>query len=250
MTTDPGDLVLDPTCGSGTTAYVAEQWGRRWITIDTSRVPLALARQRLLTATFPWYELKDERAGRPAGSSTREAEQEGRGGRRHRPARHAEEHRQQRAARRRGPRRSPRARRAHRPRHRPVHRRGDDPDPRRLGRRRRGGHRLPRRPRSTRRSSTACSRCCGESPVLHLRRQGAAVTLKQRPASRPRRCSLSAEGGRRRTARTKPVALVFGPENGAVSEKLVHEALQGGARSRATRTSTSSASPSSRTRAS
>ncbi len=59
MTTDPGDLVLDPTCGSGTTAYVAEQWGRRWITIDTSRVPLALARQRLLTATFPYYELQD-----------------------------------------------------------------------------------------------------------------------------------------------------------------------------------------------
>ncbi|MDT9197044.1 site-specific DNA-methyltransferase [Limnospira sp. PMC 1042.18] len=59
MTTDPGDLVLDITCGSGTTAYVAEQWGRRWITCDVSRVPLALARQRLLTATFPWYELKD-----------------------------------------------------------------------------------------------------------------------------------------------------------------------------------------------
>lgn len=57
MTTDPGDLVLDPTCGSGTTAYVAEQWGGRWITIDTSRVPLALARQRLLTATFPFYEI-------------------------------------------------------------------------------------------------------------------------------------------------------------------------------------------------
>ena len=49
MTTDPGDLVLDPTCGSGTTAAVAEQWGRRWITVDTSRVALALARQRLLT---------------------------------------------------------------------------------------------------------------------------------------------------------------------------------------------------------
>ena len=63
MTTDPGDLVLDPTCGSGTTAYVAEQWGRRWITIDVSRVPLALARQRLLTATFPYYELRDEQAG-------------------------------------------------------------------------------------------------------------------------------------------------------------------------------------------
>ncbi len=66
MTTDPGDLVLDPTCGSGTTTYVAEQWGRRWITIDTSRVPLALARQRLLTATYPWYELRDDARG-PAG---------------------------------------------------------------------------------------------------------------------------------------------------------------------------------------
>jgi adenine-specific DNA-methyltransferase len=63
---DLGDLVLDPTCGSGTTAYVAEQWGRRWITIDTSRVPLALARQRLLTATFPYYQLKDADRG-PAG---------------------------------------------------------------------------------------------------------------------------------------------------------------------------------------
>ena len=66
MTTDPGDLVIDPTCGSGTTAYVAEQWGRRWVTIDTSRVPLALARQRLLTATYPYYELKSP-AGGPAG---------------------------------------------------------------------------------------------------------------------------------------------------------------------------------------
>ncbi len=57
MTTDPGDLVLDPTCGSGTKAFVAEQWGRRWITCDTSRVPLALARQRLLTATFDYYQI-------------------------------------------------------------------------------------------------------------------------------------------------------------------------------------------------
>jgi adenine-specific DNA-methyltransferase len=63
MTTDPGDLVLDPTCGSGTTAYVAEEWGRRWVTIDTSRVPLALARQRLLTATFPWYDLQEDLKG-------------------------------------------------------------------------------------------------------------------------------------------------------------------------------------------
>lgn len=58
MTTDPGDLVLDPTCGGGTTAYVAEQWGRRWITIDTSRVAVSIARQRLLTAKFDYYELK------------------------------------------------------------------------------------------------------------------------------------------------------------------------------------------------
>lgn len=60
MTTDPGDLVLDPTCGSGTTAYVAESWGRRWITIDTSRVAVALARQRLLTGNFDYYRLKNE----------------------------------------------------------------------------------------------------------------------------------------------------------------------------------------------
>jgi adenine-specific DNA-methyltransferase len=59
--------VLDPTCGSGTTAYVAEQWGRRWITTDISRVPIALARQRLLTATYPYYELKDEARGPEGG---------------------------------------------------------------------------------------------------------------------------------------------------------------------------------------
>lgn len=63
MTTDPGDLVLDPTCGSGTTAFVAEQWGRRWITIDTSRVALALARARIMGARYPWYLLADSREG-------------------------------------------------------------------------------------------------------------------------------------------------------------------------------------------
>ncbi len=63
MTTDPGDLVLDPTCGSGTTAYVAEQWGRRWITIDTSRVALTLARTRLMAARFPYYLLSDSPEG-------------------------------------------------------------------------------------------------------------------------------------------------------------------------------------------
>jgi adenine-specific DNA-methyltransferase len=67
MTSDPGDLVLDTTCGSGTTAVTAERLGRRWITCDTSRVPLALARQRLLTATFPWYKLKDSQRGPSAG---------------------------------------------------------------------------------------------------------------------------------------------------------------------------------------
>ena len=63
MTTDPGDLVLDPTMGSGTTAYVAEQWGRRWITCDTSRVSLALARTRLMAARYPFYLLADSEAG-------------------------------------------------------------------------------------------------------------------------------------------------------------------------------------------
>lgn len=63
MVTDPGDLVLDPTCGSGTTAYVAEHWGRRWITIDTSRVALALARARIMGAKYPYYLLTDSRDG-------------------------------------------------------------------------------------------------------------------------------------------------------------------------------------------
>ncbi len=66
LCTDPGDLVVDPTCGSGTTAYVAEQWGRRWITIDTSRVALALARQRLMGAKYPYYLLADSAKGRAA----------------------------------------------------------------------------------------------------------------------------------------------------------------------------------------
>ncbi|MBX3485783.1 site-specific DNA-methyltransferase [Phenylobacterium sp.] len=78
MTTSPGDLVLDITCGSGTTAVVAEQWGRRWITVDTSRVPIALARQRLLTSTFPWYKLKEAAKG-PAGGFVYERKQNRKG---------------------------------------------------------------------------------------------------------------------------------------------------------------------------
>jgi adenine-specific DNA-methyltransferase len=74
LSTDPGDLVVDPTCGSGTTAYVAEQWGRRWITIDTSRVSLALARSRLMGARYPYYLLADSPDGqRKEGEVTRTA---------------------------------------------------------------------------------------------------------------------------------------------------------------------------------
>ncbi len=63
MCSDPGDLVVDPTCGSGTTAYVAEQWGRRWITVDTSRISIQLAKQRLLTSTFEWYKFAHDTEG-------------------------------------------------------------------------------------------------------------------------------------------------------------------------------------------
>ncbi len=87
MATDPGDLVLDPTCGSGTTAYVAEQWGRRWITVDTSRVSLALARTRIMGARYPYYLLADSKNGLdkeaeithtvPSTKSTREDIQQG-----------------------------------------------------------------------------------------------------------------------------------------------------------------------------
>ena len=67
MTTDPGDLVLDITCGSGTTAFVAEQWGRRWMTCDTSRVALTLAKQRLMTAVFDYFQLAHESEGVDSG---------------------------------------------------------------------------------------------------------------------------------------------------------------------------------------
>ena len=73
MTTDPGDLVLDPTCGSGTTATVAEQWGRRWITVDTSRVALALARARIMGARYPFYLLADSREGQVKGAEVSHA---------------------------------------------------------------------------------------------------------------------------------------------------------------------------------
>ena len=74
MATDPGDLVLDPTCGSGTTAYVAEEWGRRWITIDTSRVALALARARIMGARYPYYLLADSAEGKEKEAEIRRTE--------------------------------------------------------------------------------------------------------------------------------------------------------------------------------
>jgi len=70
LSTDPGDLILDPTCGSGTTAFVAEQWGRRWITIDTSRVAMALARKRIMSAKYPFFVLSDSDEGRKAEGQT------------------------------------------------------------------------------------------------------------------------------------------------------------------------------------
>ena len=67
MTTDPGDLVIDPTRGSGVTAFAAEKWGRRWITMDTSRISIHLAKQRLATSAFEWYKLAHENEGIAAG---------------------------------------------------------------------------------------------------------------------------------------------------------------------------------------
>ena len=77
MTTDSGDLVLDPTCGSGTTAYVAEQWGRRWITIDTSRVALALARARIMGARYPYYVCRQSQRQQKEAEITRTAPKQG-----------------------------------------------------------------------------------------------------------------------------------------------------------------------------
>ena len=220
MTTDPGDLVLDPTCGSGTTAYVAEQWGRRWITIDTSRVPLALARQRLLTATFPYYELQDPERG-PGGGFVykRKPEHEGRGGRRDRPARHAQVDRERRAAGRGGARR-------------PAGGRHED----HAGQRARSSSRRRSRRRST--STATASEDSGvpedasyvdrmlealrRNPSLQLGGNQTIALKNVRPPAQS--LTLSAEA--QLEPDDAPVAIVFGPENGAVSEKLVFEAAR------------------------
>jgi len=223
MTTDPGDLVLDITCGSGTTAYVAEQWGRRWITIDTSRVPLALARQRLLTATFPYYELKDETRG-PAGGFVYERKQNNKGeeiggivphvtlksiANNEPPAEEVLVDRPEidnKITRVTGP----FCVEATIPT--PVDWEGDGIEDSGAGTIEQHGSFIDRMLEILR-----------KSPLLHLG-GGKSVTLKNiRPPAKT--LSLSAEAVVA-NGDDKPVALLFGPENGAVSEKLVHEALK------------------------
>ena len=223
MTTDPGDLVLDPTCGSGTTAYVAEQWGRRWIAIDTSRVPLALARQRLLTATFPYYHLKDETR-RPAGGFVYMRKQNKKGeeiggivphitlgsiANNEPPAEEVLVDRPEidnkiiRVA-------GPFCVEATIPT--PVDWEGEGVEDSGAGVTEQHGSFIDRMLEILR-----------KSPVLHLG-SGKSVTLKNiRPPAKT--LSLSAEA-MVANGDDKPVALLFGPENGAVSEKLVHEALK------------------------
>lgn len=248
MTTDPGDLVLDPTCGSGTSAYVAEQWGRRWITIDTSRVPLALARQRLLTATFPYYQLKDEGRG-PAGGFVYIRKQNNKGeevggivphvtlksianneppGEEVLVDRPEIDNKITRVT-------GPFCVEATIPT--PVDWEGDGEEDSGAGAAEQHGSFIDRMLEILR-----------KSPVLHIG-GGKGVTLKniRQPA---KTLSLSAEAVVDATAHgqtptlteaveeaiektlnklplsQKPVALLFGPENGAVSEKLVHEALK------------------------
>jgi adenine-specific DNA-methyltransferase len=221
MTTDPGDLVLDPTCGSGTTAYVAEQWGRRWITIDTSRVPLALARQRLLTATFPYYKLKEEQRG-PVGGFVYERKQNSKGeevgglvphitlkriANNERPAeevlvdRPVEVSKVTRVT-------------------GPFVFEATIPTPMDSL----GSEKTEIEEKETYRSFVQrMTEVLRKSPLLHLDR-GKTIQFKNvRPPAKS--LSLSAEAVVA-NGNDKPVALIFGPENGAVSEKLVFEAAK------------------------
>lgn len=220
LATRPGDLVLDPTCGSGTTAYVAEHWGRRWLTIDTSRVPLALARQRLLTATFPYYLLKEEERG-PAGGFVYARKQNARGEEtggivpyitkgsiaNDEPA--SEEVLVQR------PEIESKITRvtgrfcveATIPT--PVDWEGDGEEDSGLGQEVHGSF-VDRMVEVLRRS-----------PVVHATGGRTIVLTGIRPPAKT--LSLSAEAA---DEKGRPVALVFGPENGAVSEKLVYEAAR------------------------
>ncbi|MEX2271476.1 MAG: site-specific DNA-methyltransferase [Vicinamibacterales bacterium] len=223
MTTDPGDLVLDPTCGSGTTAYVAEQWGRRWITIDTSRVPLALARQRLLTAMFPYYELKEAVHGPTSGfvyKRKQNAKGEEAGGivphvtlgsiANNQPAkeevlvdRPEVDNRYVRVT-------GPFAVEATIPA--PVDWEGDGVEDS-------GAESVETYGSFVERMIEVLRR----SPVLHVDGGKTINVANVRPPAKS--LSLSAEGVVL-NGEPKAVAFVFGPENGAISEKLVHEALK------------------------
>jgi adenine-specific DNA-methyltransferase len=222
MTTDPGDLVLDPTCGSGTTAYAAEQWGRRWITIDTSRVPLALARQRLLTATFAYYQLRDEARG-PAGGFVYKRRQNNKGeevggivphvtlksiANNEPPAEEVVFDR---------PEVEPNVTRVTGP----FSVEGTIPPPIEMPSQSGGATEL-----GTESDSKFADRMLEvlrKSPVLRLE-GNRTVTLKNvRPPAKS--LSLSAEAIQN-GEESKPVAFVFGPENGAVTETLVHQALR------------------------
>lgn len=223
LTTDPGDLVLDPTCGSGTTAYVAEQWGRRWITIDTSRVPLALARQRLLTATFPYHELKEPAHG-PSGGFVYRQKQNNKGEEVGGIVPHVtlksiannEPPGEEILVDRPEPERAfvrvtgPFVVEATIPS--PVDWEGDDVEDSGAESVQSYGSFVERMIEILRRS-----------PVLHL---GGGKTVELGNIRPPAKSlSLSAEGVAL-NGEPKPVAFVFGPENGAISEKLVHSALQ------------------------
>jgi adenine-specific DNA-methyltransferase len=214
---------MDPTCGSGTTAYIAERWGRRWITADTSRVPLALARQRLLTATFPWYDLKDNHRG-PAGGFTYKRKQNKKGEEVGGIVPHvtlksianneppAEEVLVDRPEQQNGITRvtGPFCFEATIPT--PVDWEGDAVEDSGRGSTEAYGSFVDRMLEVLR-----------KSPLLRLE-GNKSVTLKNiRPPAKT--LSLSAEA-LVVNGQEKPVALVFGPENGAVSEKLMYEAAR------------------------
>jgi adenine-specific DNA-methyltransferase len=218
MTTDPGDLVLDPTCGSATTAYVAEQWGRRWITIDVSRVPLALARQRLLTATYPYYELRDHDRG-PASGFVYKRRQNAKGEEVGGIVPHitlksiANDEPSQEEVLVDRPEVNAKITRVTGPFcveatiPTPLNGEGDGPE---------DGSEGP--------ASSLAERMLEvlrRDPVLHLPR-GTAVLRNVRPPAK----SLSLSGEASLEPDDAPVALVFGPENGAISERLVFEAAK------------------------
>ncbi|MDD3293132.1 MAG: site-specific DNA-methyltransferase [Geobacteraceae bacterium] len=225
MTTDPGDVVFDPTCGSGTSAFVAEHWGRRWITTDVSRVPLAIARQRVMTAAYPWFELRDNSQG-PSSGFVYERKQNSKGEEvggivphvtlksiaNNEPAAEKilvdkpnEDGAITRVC-------GPFCVEASIPT--PVDWEGDGEE-----------DSCPAIAESHTSFVERMLEVLRKSPVLHLG-GGKSVTLEQvrQPA---KALNISAEGlAKNGGDERKPIALVFGPENGAVSEKLVAEAAR------------------------